>query len=187
MDMLSPQRRSELMSRIKDRDTGPEMKVRRLLHRLGYRYQACARSLPGRPDLVFRRRRRVIFVHGCFWHRHEGYRHATTPASNCGYWLPKLAANRARDARNIAALAALGWEVLVVWECEIKAPGGLLARLTTFLGPPARPLPEGLDDGAIRNMMRGFPANAPVRRRRAGRVRTRASRPGASEVVGAPL
>lgn len=134
-DRLSKPERSTLMGRIRGKDTRPELALRRLLHGLGYRFRLHRRDLPGRPDLVFPGRRKAIFLHGCFWHRHQGCRNATIPKSSADFWTAKFRANVDRDARNLADLAALGWDVLVVWECELKAVD-LEARLRTFLGPP---------------------------------------------------
>ncbi|MGR3433819.1 MAG: very short patch repair endonuclease [Shimia sp.] len=126
---------SRRMSRVRKADTKPEVAVRRLAHRMGYRFRLHRRDLPGTPDVVFPRRRRVIQVHGCFWHQHPGCRHAGTPRSRLGYWGPKLARNVERDAETTAALEAAGWGVLVVWECETKDEESLRARLSGFLGP----------------------------------------------------
>lgn len=134
MDPLSPKERSERMARVRNRDTKPELAVRRLVHSLGYRYRLHRRDLPGRPDLVFAGRRKVIFVHGCFWHRH-GTCHSGTrvPKSRLDFWLPKLESNRERDRVNQEALAKLGWDVLPIWECEIKDTATLAERITRFL------------------------------------------------------
>ena len=134
VDRLSPEARSRNMARISGKDTSPEMTVRRLLHNMGYRYQLHLRSLPGRPDLVFPRRRKAVFVHGCFWHRHQGCRYAYRPKSRTDFWDGKFAQNIERDARNLRALADRGWEALVVWQCEIKDLGLLRNRLSEFLG-----------------------------------------------------
>lgn len=136
-DKLSPARRSENMRRIKSKGMKPELLVRSIVHGMGYRYRLHKRDLPGKPDLVFGPRRKVIFVHGCFWHGHDNpaCREGRSPRSNQGYWLPKLARNRERDAAHIAALQASGWEVLVIWECETGDIEALKARLTGFLGP----------------------------------------------------
>lgn len=123
------------MSRIRGKDTRPEMRVRCLLHRHGYRFRLHVRDLPGRPDIVFRRRRKVVFVHGCFWHRHEGCSRAAIPRTRVDYWTRKFEATRARDAATLSALEAMGWKSLVVWECEMKDEGALLIRLHHFLGP----------------------------------------------------
>lgn len=128
--------RSRIMRAVKARDTGPERVVRRLLHRLGYRYRLHRVDLPGTPDLVFPGRRRVVFVHGCFWHGHACARGARAPKRNASYWSAKIARNVARDAEAQARLAALGWKALVVWECGLKDREALEARLRAFLGQP---------------------------------------------------
>lgn len=118
MDTLSPKERSERMSRVRPKDTKPEMRVRRLIHSMGYRYRLHTSSLPGRPDLVFPGRRKAIFIHGCFWHRHSCKTGIRLPKSRLDFWVPKLEGNRQRDASNQARLQALGWDVLTIWECE---------------------------------------------------------------------
>lgn len=119
-DTLTPEQRSERMSRIRSRDTKPELVLRRGLHRLGLRYRLDARDLPGRPDLVFPRHRAAVFVHGCFWHRHPGCSIATTPKSNTEFWMEKFARNMSRDDRAAQSLRALGWRVFTVWECDLR-------------------------------------------------------------------
>lgn len=136
MDTLSPEERSERMSRVRGSDTKPELAVRRLIHSLGYRYRLHDRSLPGIPDIVFPKRRKVIFVHGCFWHRHPNCKLARLPKSRREFWIPKLEANAKRDAQHLARLAAMGWQAMVVWECEVRGDPGLSERITLFLGPP---------------------------------------------------
>jgi DNA mismatch endonuclease (patch repair protein) len=126
--------RSELMARVKGEDTGPERRVRSILHRLGYRFRLHARELPGTPDIVLRPRRAAIFVHGCFWHGHGCARGSRRPRTNEAYWEAKVARNRARDAGKLAALEAAGWRVLTLWECELKDEAALAARLSAFLG-----------------------------------------------------
>lgn len=135
-DKISSKRRSENMAAIKSKGMKPEMAVRRLVHSIGYRYRLHARDLPGKPDLVFRPRRKVIFVHGCFWHQHAMERclDGRRPKSNTGYWNPKLEGNVARDKRNREALTQAGWDVLVIWDCETQSPN-LQARIEKFLGP----------------------------------------------------
>ena len=133
--MIDPAR-SALMAKVRGRNTGPEMTVRRLLFANGYRYRLHAGDLPGRPDIVFRRRRKAIFVHGCFWHRHAGCARATTPKVRRAFWLEKFDRNRERDARNESALRAEGWSVLTVWECETADRDALAARLIEFIGAP---------------------------------------------------
>ena len=126
--------RSELMRRVRGKDTKPEWAVRRVAHALGYRFRLHRRDLPGTPDLVFPRLGRAIFVHGCFWHRHKGCVRTTTPRTRTAYWREKFEQNVRRDRRNIEALRRLGWKVLVVWECQTFEPAALLARLSQFLG-----------------------------------------------------
>lgn len=121
------------MALIRSKDTKPEMKVRRLVHGMGFRYRLHRKGLPGRPDLVFGPRRKVIFVHGCFWHRHPGCKNARLPKSRRDFWLPKLKKNRQRDLRDVRALKAAGWGVLVVWECELRNIEQLGARVRDFL------------------------------------------------------
>jgi DNA mismatch endonuclease Vsr len=123
------------MGRIRRSDTKPEWTVRRTLHRLGYRFRLQWKAAPGRPDVAFPGRRRMIFVHGCFWHQHEGCRHARVPKTRSEFWAAKFARNKARDARDIARAKAEGWEVLVIWECETAEPGLLEVRLMRFVGP----------------------------------------------------
>lgn len=125
--------RSALMRRIRGRDTTPERTVRRAAHALGYRFRLHRRDLPGTPDLTFPRLRKVLFVHGCFWHRHEGCGRTTWPKTRALYWRKKFEENVGRDRRNIAELKALGWDVLVVWECETFDWSKLLALLSEFL------------------------------------------------------
>lgn len=136
MDILTPKERSERMSRVRGKNTKPELAVRRLVHRMGYRYRLHRRDLPGQPDLVFGSRHKIIFVHGCFWHRHEGCRFARLPKSRRSYWIPKLEANRERDEKNVHALHTGGWHVLIVWECELSKQDELAQRIVDFLGPP---------------------------------------------------
>jgi len=118
-DVFTPQQRSAVMRAVRGADTKPEMIVRRLVHALGYRYRLHVRALPGAPDLVFAGRKKVIFVHGCFWHRHRCEAGRSMPASKVEYWQAKFAANERRDRRHRRQLQALGWKVLVLWECQI--------------------------------------------------------------------
>lgn len=127
-DHLSKERRSWNMSRIRGRDTIPERKLRSCLHRSGFRFRVHETKLPGKPDIVLPKYRTVIFVHGCFWHRHEDCKHAATPKSNQAFWLEKFHATRNRDKRNSKALKNLGWQVIIVWECDIKTDAGKTAR-----------------------------------------------------------
>ena len=134
-DTFSVRKRSEVMSRIRSTNTKPEMRVRRLVHGLGYRYRLHARDLPGRPDIVFRSRQKVIFVHGCFWHRHEGCPANRIPRSpeSREYWQNKLDGNVRRDKRNQSALQRMGWRVLVIWECETNDLGWVATKVKEFL------------------------------------------------------
>lgn len=136
MDKITPERRSANMSRIRARDTKPEMVVRQTCHRLGYRFRLHRRDLPGAPDLVFAGRRAAVFVHGCFWHQHACPSGVRRPKSNTAYWDAKLDRNRQRDETAARRLEELGWRVLVVWECELRDRALLEARLAGFLGPP---------------------------------------------------
>ncbi len=121
------------MARVRGKDTGPEMRVRRLVHEMGYRYRLHRRNLPGVPDLAFSSRRKVIFVHGCWWHGHDCPGGRKRPKTNKSYWLPKLERNRTRDAANQAELRARGWDALVLWECQLKDTAGLRKRIGDFL------------------------------------------------------
>lgn len=124
--------RSELMSRVRQKNTKPEVRVRQILHAMGYRFRVHRKDLPGTPDIVLPGRRKAIFVHGCFWHRHPGCKKASIPKIRVDFWASKFAANQARDARTLAALQELGWTTKVVWECEIRDPG-LADKLRAFL------------------------------------------------------
>jgi DNA mismatch endonuclease (patch repair protein) len=133
VDKLTPERRSANMSRIRSRDTSPEMIVRRLVHGMGYRFRLHVATLPGKPDIVLPRIKRVIEVQGCFWHQHPGCIDSHIPKSRLDYWEPKLARNQQRDKDNKRKLCDLGWRVCVVWECETKRRERLAKRLTRFL------------------------------------------------------
>ena len=140
VDFLTPAQRSERMSRIRGKDSQPELALRRVLHRLGLRYRLHAKELPGKPDLVFPRYKTVVFVHGCFWHRHEGCKIATTPKSNTPFWVEKFDKNVVRDSRVATTLRDLGWHVFVVWECElapskVEATGEQLAAAIRATAP----------------------------------------------------
>lgn len=125
--------RSRIMRTVKGVDTEPEMVVRRLAHRLGYRYRLHCGDLPGKPDMVFPGRRKIIFIHGCFWHGHGCSRGNRIPKANREYWLRKIARNGERDVATMAALAAMGWEVIILWECEVKDEDQVMRRLRRFL------------------------------------------------------
>lgn len=126
--------RSEIMRAVKRTHTKPELKVRRLLHALGLRFRLHRRDLPGSPDIVLPKYRCIIFVHGCFWHRHPGCRYATTPKTRQEFWIPKFSANVERDYRKHAQLIELGWKVLIVWECEVRNETALTQRFTQEFG-----------------------------------------------------
>lgn len=129
---VTPQR-SRLMSRVRQRHTHPEMLVRRLLHSRGWRYRTHLKPLPGTPDIVFTKRRKAIFVHGCFWHGHQGCRLAKTPQTRSEFWAHKIDANRTRDKRKEQELLSAGWKVITVWQCQLSNPDILLAELELFL------------------------------------------------------
>lgn len=133
MDTLTPAERSARMALVRAKDTKPELVVRHLVHGMGYRYRLHRRDLPGTPDLVFPGRSKVIFIHGCFWHRHARCALARLPKSRGDFWLPKLTANAERDARNVRALRRLGWSVLTIWECQLGDAVKLANRIRRFL------------------------------------------------------
>ena len=133
LDPLSPEERSQRMRQVRSKDTKPEMLVRRLVHGMGFRYRLHRADLPGRPDLVFRSRKKVIFVHGCFWHGHVPCDIYRVPKSRSEYWATKLAANRDRDRRTREELRTAGWSVHVVWECQLRSVEALRRQLLAFL------------------------------------------------------
>ncbi|MFH1114633.1 MAG: very short patch repair endonuclease [Pseudomonadota bacterium] len=135
-DVFTPEKRRRIMARVKGADTRPEILVRSLVHRMGFRFRLHRRELPGCPDLVLRKHGKVIFVHGCFWHGHQGCRRSGRPSSNMEFWNRKLSGNMERDARNQESLRKDGWKVLVVWECETKDREKLKAILRDFLVEP---------------------------------------------------
>jgi DNA mismatch endonuclease (patch repair protein) len=122
------------MQAVKSKDTAPEMTVRRMIHRMGYRFRLHRKNLPGKPDLVFPRMHKAIFVHGCFWHGHNCARGARVPQNNQIYWLNKISRNRARDRKNVKDLLATDWKSLIVWECALLNEGRVMAQLRDFLG-----------------------------------------------------
>src|SRR5690242_9549357 len=124
-DCFKVEKRSEIMSHVKGSNTAVEIKVRSLLHRLGYRFRLHVSSLPGKPDIVLPRFKRVVFVHGCFWHGHSGCSRATLPKSNADFWARKIDGNIARDRNNTRRIKTLGWEVLVIWQCQTKNEAAL--------------------------------------------------------------
>lgn len=136
VDVFTREKRSRIMSSVKGKDTKPEVAVRRLLHRAGYRFRIHERNLPGRPDLYFSKRRKVIFVNGCFWHGHDDCRRAALPNSNKNFWNEKIQANKDRDIRNQWKLVEIGVNCLTVWECQLKDIKAVTQRLVEFLGAP---------------------------------------------------
>lgn len=148
-DKISKLHRTWVMSRVKGRDTKPELIARSLLHNLGYRFMVNGprnRELPGKPDIVLPKYRTVVFVHGCFWHRHPHCKIATTPKSNQNYWLPKFRENAVRDCRNQKAIREAGWNVIVIWECELKDLEAVAARLINQLPREVKyELPEEME------------------------------------------
>lgn len=136
MDTASPEQRSRTMAKVKGRNTRPEILLRSLLHGRGFRFRLHRKDLPGKPDIVLPKYRTVIFVNGCFWHRHPGCKRASMPATNVAYWERKFARNVARDAANKVALEQIGWRVLVVWECELRDSGALVDNLAATLHNP---------------------------------------------------
>ena len=133
VDTVSPEVRSRIMAGVKSKNTKPEMKVRRLLHRLGYRYRLHRPDLPGRPDIVFPSRRKVVLVNGCFWHSHRNCDKVRIPENNKDYWLPKLKRNRDRDECNLELLTENGWTVMTIWECQLKDLATIAEQLIEFL------------------------------------------------------
>ena len=136
-DVFTPEKRSEVMSRIRSRDTKPELAVRSLAHRMGFRFRLHRKDLAGRPDLAFISRGKAIFVHGCFWHHHKGWKAGRFPKSNTDYWRQKLMRNMERDTKAQVGLASAGWQVMVIWECELQDLEEMRVRLLSFLGETA--------------------------------------------------
>jgi DNA mismatch endonuclease (patch repair protein) len=146
MDRMTPEQRHLCMSHIRGKDTGPEWAVRRMVHAMGFRYRLHVSGLPGKPDLVLPRHRKIIFVHGCFWHAHGCLPSRKAPATHPRFWTEKFARNVARDRNVLGQLWSAGWHTLVVWECETKDPGRLHAILAAFLKPSRGPANYALDD-----------------------------------------
>ena len=136
MDTFSPKKRSDIMRLVHSKNTTPEMKVRSLLHCLGFRFRLHRKDLPGNPDIVLPKHSAVVFVHGCFWHRHTGCSQASTPAIRQDYWLPKFKRTVERDRQSQKELSQLGWNVLVVWECELRDKDRLAERLKNAIAAP---------------------------------------------------
>jgi len=133
-DTFTPEKRSRIMSQVKGRDTKPEKVVRSLLHRLGYRFRLHRKDLPGKPDIVLPKHRKVIFVHGCFWHGHTGCKRSARPTDNAEFWNIKIDGNIKRDIDNLAKMQSAGWDALVIWQCETKKEADLIEKLQSFLG-----------------------------------------------------
>ena len=144
---LSPAIR-KTMAGNRGSNTKPELFLRSAIQAMGYRFRTHDRNLPGTPDIVFSRRKRVICVNGCFWHSHPGCGFAAVPKTRPEYWVPKLARNRERDAENLAKLSSMGWESIVVWECEMRDPDAMFLRIRNFLGPAKFPKTEDRLGGA---------------------------------------
>ncbi|MBO9320949.1 MAG: DNA mismatch endonuclease Vsr [Roseiflexus sp.] len=132
-DVFNPEERSRIMAKVRGENTSPERLVRSLIHKMGYRFRLNVKDLPGKPDIVLKKHKKVIFVHGCFWHQHEGCPHAARPSSNTEYWNKKLDRNMIRDREHMHKLEYLGWNVLIVWECETRDREKLVDKLKGFL------------------------------------------------------
>ena len=133
VDVFSPEERSAIMRKVKGKDTKPELVIRSLLHKLGYRFRLHRKDLPGKPDIVLPKFKKVIFVHGCFWHGHKGCKHANRPKSNVSYWNKKIDRNIQRDKTNQSKLKDMGWDSLIIWECEITDAYKLANKICEFL------------------------------------------------------
>jgi DNA mismatch endonuclease (patch repair protein) len=145
MDTRTPEQRRRIMQSVGQKNTGPELALRRALHGLGYRFRLHRKDLPGRPDLAFPSRKKAVFVHGCFWHGHDCPK-GRLPKSRPDYWAPKIEANKARDARAVERLTEMGWETHVAWQCELKNPERVAQELARVLGPPQRVVATGAPD-----------------------------------------
>ncbi len=132
LDTITKEKRSEIMSKVRSKNTSPELAVRRLIFSLGYRYRLHAEYLPGKPDLAFPGRKKVIFVHGCFWHGHDCKR-GGVPATNKEFWLPKLEKNKVRDSETFSRFVDMGWKALVIWQCQLKDKDALKTAIVNFL------------------------------------------------------
>ena len=132
-DKISPEKRSDVMRHVRSKDTKPEIKIRRALFALGYRYRIHQKELPGKPDIVFPRKKKVIFVHGCFWHGHNCAAGRNVPKSRTDYWIPKLEGNKMRDAEHLRKLKSDGWKIYTVWECQLRHMKKVIDKLQEFL------------------------------------------------------
>jgi DNA mismatch endonuclease (patch repair protein) len=135
VDKLNPEQRSKNMAAVKGKNTTPEIRVRRMLHKMGYQFRLYRKDLPGKPDIVLPRHRLCIFVHGCFWHQHSGCKRATIPESNREFWVQKFQGTLERDERSKAELAARGWRICIIWECETKHEALLSLSIQQCLNP----------------------------------------------------
>lgn len=135
-DVFTKKKRSQIMASVHSKNTTPERIVRSTLHRLGYRFSIASNKLPGKPDIILRRFRKVIFVHGCFWHQHKGCNASERPISNSEYWNNKLDRNVLRDRKNISLLKKNGWDVIIIWECQIRKNSALVKKLSKFMEKP---------------------------------------------------
>jgi DNA mismatch endonuclease (patch repair protein) len=136
VDVLTKEQRSFNMSQIRDKNTKPEIIIRSMVHRMGFRFRLHDKSLPGKPDIVLPRHKKVIFVHGCFWHLHNCKYGRVKPATNADFWQAKRLSNKLRDKRNLAKLRKIGWKILIIWECQLKTPPKIQKNLQSFLTPP---------------------------------------------------
>jgi DNA mismatch endonuclease (patch repair protein) len=135
-DVFNKEQRSHIMAKVLGKNTSPERAVRKLLFELGYRYRVHQKNLPGKPDIVFPKKRKAIFVHGCFWHQHPGCKAADRPSSNSDYWDKKLNRNVERDKKNLSDLRLINWDIIIIWECQVKRKEDLTRTLVGFLGAP---------------------------------------------------
>lgn len=133
MDKLTREQRQKCMSKIGSRDTKPELELRKMVYKLGFRYRLYCSNLPGRPDLVFTKRKKVIFMHGCFWHRHTCNLGKPKPKTNEEFWIKKFSSNIRRDAENLKKLQGLGWETLIIWQCELNDKRLIVQKISEFL------------------------------------------------------
>lgn len=135
VDHVTTDKRSIIMSHIGSKGTKPELSVRKLVHSMGYRFRLHLKQLPGCPDLVFTKRKKIIFVNGCFWHGHDDCKKAKTPKSNVDFWTKKIEINKSRDELNYAKLRSLGWELLIIWQCQLVEKESIFNKIVKFLGP----------------------------------------------------
>jgi DNA mismatch endonuclease (patch repair protein) len=149
-DTITPEKRSEIMGRVRGKNTGPEVAVRKMLHRMGYRFRLHVKTLPGTPDIVLPRHHKAVLVHGCFWHGHKGCPRAKLPTTRTDFWAEKILKNKHRDAGVVAQLSRMGYSILIVWTCELRRPDALSKRLEEFM--------RGNDGAQIEERESGRPA-----------------------------